>query len=174
MFDYRELKGDDSKYKYKSKGGDYVYDLAPCFGGFDGQTSNTDPPYVRVLDSKLVIREGYEWNGANHFPDYPWVLRASFVHDALCQLLHEGRWSSSVETKDQGDYRRCADREFYCIVRSDKGLRWASITYSAIRGHVQVPFVGGLVGGAVGLMWGERDFECGQAVRVKDVEEGDH
>ncbi|MCY4477385.1 MAG: hypothetical protein OXC70_05295 [Gammaproteobacteria bacterium] len=167
-----KLKDARLKYKYKSQGADYLYDLAPCFGGFEGHTTNTDRPYVLVRDSRLMIREGYEWNGANHFPDFPWVLRASFVHDALCQLLDEGRWRSRVEGKDEGDYRKCADREFYCIVRSDKGLRWASITYSAIRGHVQVPFVGGIIGGAIGLVRGERHFECGQAVEAEDAATG--
>lgn len=99
----------------------------------------------------LAIRDGYAWNGANYFPDFEWVLRASMVHDALCQLLDKGDWSSHAKGKNGHHYRKCSDREFYCIAKVDKGPRWAAVTYAAIRSHVKVPLVGGLFGGAFGL-----------------------
>ena len=38
----------------------------------------------------LLIRAGYEWNGANFIPDTDSVLRAALVHDALCELHAKG------------------------------------------------------------------------------------
>lgn len=162
MFKYQRLRDQASKYKYKLRGGDYVYDLAPCFADVDGCVTNDTPPYVSVQNCRLNIRNGYEWDGATYFPDFKWVLRASLVHDALCQLLKDGHWT--IKAKNDARLRQCADREFYCIVREDKGPRWASVTYSAIRGHMGVPFVGGILAGAFGLFRRKPMFECGEEV----------
>ena len=39
----------------------------------------------------LIISPGYEWNGPNVILDTDKAMRASLVHDALCELLAEGR-----------------------------------------------------------------------------------
>ena len=117
MFDYERLQNDPKGYKYKLKGGDYLYDLPHCFDGFKGCTTNQperEQPYVEVGNKRLRKRDGYRWNGANAFPDPKWILRASLVHDALCQLLDEGDWEPRNGGNGKRVYRRCADRELFC------------------------------------------------------------
>ena len=167
MFEYDCLQNDPKGYKYKLKGGDYLYDLPQCFDGFKGCTTNLpqgQKPYVEVRYRRLTIRDGYQWNGANAFPDTKWILRASMVHDALCQLLNEGKWSTKAGGMGKRDYRRCADRELFCIVRGDKGVGWAKTIYSAVRGYANGWYFGGLVGGLTGLLRGKPNFDCGSEV----------
>ena len=140
----------------------YCYELPECFIDLDGSTVNRNPPYVTVKSNKLTIRNGYRWNGANFFPELDWTRRASLVHDALCQILDEGSWNVS---KNSTILRRCADREWYCIVVADgSGHKWASITYSAIRGNQKLKFLGGLLGGIIGIFRGKSkyNFNCGK------------
>lgn len=35
-----------------------------------------------------VVKAGYAWDGASCAPDFPDVIVASCLHDALCQFLH--------------------------------------------------------------------------------------
>ena len=136
MFDYSKLtKEESTKYKYKLRGG-YLYDLPECYEGFRAHTTSApeaEPPYAAVANRHLRLRDGYEWNGANVIRDHCWNMRSSCVHDALCQLLNEdeANWCSTDTQKKKADYRRCADREWFCIVQADKDTRTAKRTYSA-------------------------------------------
>ena len=127
MFDYERYKDGNEKFRLKAK---YEYDLPSCFGKLKAKFPEGSDAYVMLVDRRLTMRKEYAWNGANYFPDFRWALRATLVHDALCQLIKEGAIA--------GRFRECADRELYCIVAEDKGVRWASTMYSAIRGHETV------------------------------------
>ena len=139
IFKYVKLtKQQSTKYKYKLHG-NYLYDLSECFEGFRAHTTTApegETPYAFVVDRRLTIRDGYTWNGANVIRDREWNMRASCVHDALCQLLNknEATWKSTDTRKNKADYRRCADREWFCIVHADKDSHTAKRTYSALRG----------------------------------------
>jgi len=48
-------------------------------------------PFIKYeLDGKLIVRKGYSWNGSNMSQDTKHCMRASLVHDILCQLIREG------------------------------------------------------------------------------------
>ena len=47
--------------------------------------------FIRMYrGGSLHILAGYESNGANVIPDTDEVIRAAFIHDALCELLNHG------------------------------------------------------------------------------------
>ena len=158
---FKKVSG--GKYKYELCRA-YKHRLPECMEGASGEIDGKDASspgarktYVVLKDRRLDLFSGYQWNGADWFPDFPWTFRASLVHDALCQLIGEGLISDK--------YRRCADRELYCMVREDKSKRWASVMYFAIRGHVKtIPVLGGLLGGFFGLFAKVPSFLCGEAV----------
>ena len=35
----------------------------------------------------LSLKEGYAWDGATGWPDFPSIIRPSAIHDALCQAI---------------------------------------------------------------------------------------
>ena len=41
-------------------------------------------------NGKLVVDEGYAWNGATMCPDFETIMRGTLAHDALYQLMREG------------------------------------------------------------------------------------
>ncbi len=62
-------------------------------------------------DGRLCVREGYAWDGASGpIADTPEVMRASLVHDALYELMRNGKLSAR-------DHRDTADRLFekFCV-----------------------------------------------------------
>ena len=91
-----------------------------------------------------------------------------------CQLLnpHEATWSSTDRQKNKGDYRRCADREWFCLVRADKNIRTAKRTYSAIRGYVKGWYVGGVFGALFGFVRRNPTFECGAEAPAEEPSPG--
>lgn len=75
----------------------------------------------------LVIRSGYAWDGASGpTVDTTNSMRAGLVHDALYQLMREGKLGQS--------WRGAVDKEFYRLLRED-GMSWlrASLWYRAVR-----------------------------------------
>ena len=145
-----------SKYKYELRS-NYTYDLGDCINNEKGlivDKKDCKKIYARLKGKRLTLHVGYQWNGANYYPDYKWVLRASLVHDALCQMIREGK------IKIDPAYRKCIDEQWYCIVKKDKNSRRAAMTYAAIRGHQSVPFLGGLIGGLVGAIKGKFNIRC--------------
>lgn len=173
MFDYAKLTEEEStKYKYKLRGY-YLYDLPDCYEGFRAHTTTapaTETPYAVVVNQRLTIRDGYEWNGANVIRDRDWNMRASCVHDALCQLLNEkeATWKSTDAQKNKADYRRSADREWFCIVQADKDTRTAKRTYSAIRGYAKGWYLGGVVGFFSSFVRKDPTFACGAEASTED------
>ena len=72
------------------------------------------PPDSMLLkletDGVLMIERNYAWNGATGFPDLETMMRATLAHDALYQLMREGKLNR--------DWRGEADRLLreICIV----------------------------------------------------------
>ena len=83
--------------------------------------------FIMVTQGELGFARGYAWDG----PSGPTIdtknfMRGSLVHDALYQLMREGRISE--------DYRKLADKTLYDICRAD-GMSWvrAKFVYHAVR-----------------------------------------
>lgn len=95
-------------------------------------------PYLALTTSHVIIMDkSYAWNGADMTWDTARNIRASLVHDALCQLIERGRLPFEP-------YRKLADQAFYQICRED-GVWWitAQMYYRSIRFYVTVikPFL---------------------------------
>ena len=119
--------------------------------------------YVNVARNVLTLREGYEWNGADFFPDLDWMLAPSAVHDALYQLT--GQLARTLQVNEY-TIRLRADRELYCMIHRNNRPRWAAMTYKAIRkfqhrrlSAIPLRLVRGLLGGLSGLA-SAPDIEC--------------
>lgn len=164
MFKYTKNHGEGWSYKLTS---DYCYRTAKCFQGFDACTSDArcdGTPFVKLVGRQLTLAEGYAWNGANWFPDVRWVMRASLVHDALLQIIDD------LKGPKKHELRRCADREYYCIIAGEKGDWWAGKQYLALRGYAK----GGLIRGGCSALFGSTrnipKFDCGQEVSCSEPE----
>lgn len=48
-------------------------------------------------DGTLLIEAGYAWDGASGGVDTKSIMRASLIHDALCQLINEGLLPKSTQ-----------------------------------------------------------------------------
>ena len=156
MFKYERRPGQEWRYRLTAT---YRYDAAKCFRGLclcSPDVRNDGTPYVKLAHTRLTISKGYTWNGANWFPDYAWVMRASLVHDALIQII--------AGNKNTYELRLCTDREFYCIVARDKDKQWAAKLYSALRGHAKCRYFGGITGFLFGSKRKIPKFDCGQEV----------
>jgi hypothetical protein len=78
---------------------------------FPGRPIDTE--FIKLWpDGKLLIRQGYAWNGADGVIDMKSIMRASAVHGALYQLIQQGHLSPS--------YREIADRELRRICVEDE------------------------------------------------------
>ena len=82
-------------------------------------------PYVQVFPvGRLVVKEGYSWDGATLTLNTHDLIVPSLVHDALYQCLREGL--------DQS-YKAVADKIFYQLLlenKVNKILSW--IMYKAV------------------------------------------
>lgn len=68
------------------------------------------------IDGQLMVASGYQWDGPSGPAfDTPDFMRASLVHDALYQLMREGRLPMH--------YRNVADEQLWQIARAD-GMPW--------------------------------------------------
>ena len=79
-------------------------------------------------EGRLTIRAGYAWDG----PSGPafhtaTILRATLVHDALCQLIGDLKRLSP-------DHQRAVDRLFFALCREDGMNRFrATYVYLTVR-----------------------------------------
>ena len=71
----------------------------------------------------LTVHPGYCWDGATCAPDFRRVMRATVIHDLLCQLDHCHDWPHS---------RREADDHFYQVARADN-FPLSGLYYAAVR-----------------------------------------
>ena len=96
-------------------------------------------PYIQIHHSRLFVLERYAWDGPTVIPDSPDLMRASLFHDALYQLIREGKLDMS--------FQKMADKLFKKIyieeairLRGDKitmldklSIRmWANTIYWAV------------------------------------------
>ncbi len=112
---YRHLSG----YKYEL--------LAPIVVDVKGLPNVMTNGYLGIQDGQLFISQCYAWNG----PSGPTIdtltfIRGSLIHDALYQLIREGKLGMK--------YRKFADRKLYnvCILDGMNKFR-AWYVYHAVR-----------------------------------------
>jgi hypothetical protein len=106
----------------------YKYQLVSpwhCFTGIEADAAHDE--WIRLDEGLLTVNAGYAWDG----PSGPTIdtknfMRGSLAHDALYQLMREGR----LPTK----HRKAADDLLYSMCRED-GMSWlrAQIVYGAVR-----------------------------------------
>lgn len=111
-----------SGYRYKL---DEVYVHELSFNAFDAKQIGA---WVSLVDSRLVISNGYAWDGASS--GLPWTpkkwIRPSLVHDALYQLIREGQLPM--------ERREDADMVFYQLMRENQvNVIVAFTAYLAVR-----------------------------------------
>ena len=119
------LKNYKGGYKYQLTKG-YTYELTA-----DEYLANTD--WIAIQQgskgskAQLNIKKGYAWDGPSG-PTYDTdsFMQGSLVHDALYQLMREG--------KIPAKRRKYADKLLYKICRAD-GMNWfrAQLVYRAVR-----------------------------------------
>lgn len=117
MIKYRKL----TKEEKASCNGRYKYELTDGYAqyGIDLGPKRTGIYSYLVYDELvelLVIRAGYWWDGPSFIAiDTPDFMRGSLVHDALYQLMREGKLSKK--------YRKYADKLCVQICKED-GMAW--------------------------------------------------
>ncbi len=86
-----------------------------------------DYVHYSPLSHSLVLYKGYRWNGSNVVRDTAACMRASAVHDAICQLINEGKLDKS--------YRKYADQLYRKMMIEDGAWRWHAwfIRYAGLR-----------------------------------------
>jgi len=76
--------------------------------------------YIRLdIDGMLYINEGYAWDG----PSGPAIdtknfMRGSLVHDALYQLLREGRLAAQLRSAADHELRKICLQDGMSVVRA--------------------------------------------------------
>lgn len=61
-------------------------------------------------DGRLILREGYAWNGATNCPDTKEIMRGSAGHDALYQLIAIGAIPDTMRFRADHDlYNWCKE-----------------------------------------------------------------
>jgi len=69
----------------------------------------------------LIIKKGYQWNGANVAIDTREWIKASLVHDCGYQMIEEGMISCK--------HRKAFDKLMYKLLR-ENGMSWFRAKYS--------------------------------------------
>ena len=67
-------------------------------------------------DGRLLVKEGYAWDGRSGWLNFKTTLRASLVHDALYQLMR-------MEELDHNDWRK-ADKEYSRVMKQDGAFKF--------------------------------------------------
>jgi hypothetical protein len=93
--------------------------------GILGQ-SIIDDYFQLFPDGTLIVRKGYAWDGASGPTfDTKSSMRASLVHDALCQMMRDGRLSFTFQDQVNELFRQ------HCI--EDGMWEWrAAIWHAAV------------------------------------------
>lgn len=73
----------------------------------------------------LILARGYACDGATKFPDFDWIMRGAFIHDAIYQLIREERLPPM--------FKEHADRELRKCCREDGAWKWqAGVVYRGV------------------------------------------
>ena len=84
---------------------------------------------------RLTIDRRYSWNGPDYLPDFSVFMRASLVHDALCQAISSGQLPVA--------YRIKADQQFRDIAIKDGCPRIvAKLIYAMLRLYAIIKYRG--------------------------------
>lgn len=69
-------------------------------------------PWIHLgTTGKCTLSPGYAWDGSTWAADTRWCMRASALHDAICQLVQDGL----LDRK----WKRQGDLEYYNLCRVD-------------------------------------------------------
>lgn len=121
---YQFLKG----YKYRLLVDEYVF--VPELVGISVESSAkniNDVPYVRINSGNIIVAEGYCWDGATAIPDNYDNMRASLFHDAMYQLIREGKL-------DRNKYKDVADILMKRLCLEDgMAMFWANVIYNGLK-----------------------------------------
>ena len=110
---------DFTKYRYKLKESiTYQTDI------FDARI---ETKYISLhTDGLLIVKTGYAWDGATFCPDFKSIMRASLVHDCLCQMINVGLLGKWCQQK--------ADKILKVICIEDGMNTWlANLVYGCVR-----------------------------------------
>jgi len=100
-----------STVKYK-KGYDYILVESRVYKTSVQPDYTVHTSYVSLFpNGDLHIKEGYAWDGASGAFDTDTNMRASLIHDALVQLVQEGKLGR--------EYKADIDHEYYSTCRRD-------------------------------------------------------
>lgn len=108
-------------FKYKLTE-DYFIDLPEKF-----RSHYINTPFIKLHKTRLYIIKGYRWDGpSGPTLDVRSFMRGSLIHDALYQLIREGRLEKRL--------RRDADKLLRSHCRED-GMNWlySYVVYKALR-----------------------------------------
>jgi hypothetical protein len=84
-------------------------------------------PFVSLCPGgELWLRSGYSWDGATLFPDFPWIVVPSLVHDAGYQLIREGALPRSARAAFDATLRKD------CVAQGAP-RRWAWLVWLGVR-----------------------------------------
>ena len=109
-------------YKYRLLA-DEITLLSIAFSGYSASAE-----FMALSGCTLLLKKGYAWDGATGGFDTRDIMRASLVHDALCQLI----WMGVLPTSRQKD----ADKELRRICAEDGMAGWRSAyVYHAVRAY---------------------------------------
>ena len=131
----------------------YSRGLLACMCKADATYKQNGTVPVVVGKGRITIHPGFRWNGAD-IVDFKCAREASLVHDALCNLIREGKIPST--------FRKCADQQYYCMTKVSCGRLLANTMYDAIRGNKKMGLIGAFIRIVLGLtrLIGPEDFEC--------------
>ena len=91
-------------------------------GNVEAQSTSDSDIFIKIHDDVIFIGAGYAWDGATCVPTFKNVLRATLIHDALCQCWNEGLIIS----------RKTIDKIFLDIMKEDKFF-WRYPYYWGVR-----------------------------------------
>jgi len=93
-------------------------------GKFAAEIATTD--FLTLVHGGLVIRRGYAWDGSSVVFDTKHCMRASCVHDALYQLMRQGKVDYGL--------RDAADELYRDLCIEDGMWKWhAGIRYLGLK-----------------------------------------
>jgi hypothetical protein len=88
------------------------------------------PLYDLYEDGWLDVYENYAWDGATGWFDVKRILKASCVHDILCEIIRSG----AIPVNNCLVAQALADQTFSMIAQKENLPKWEQVaTYLAVR-----------------------------------------
>lgn len=92
---------------------------------FPSETLRIDNLVILQKNGLLIIFRGYAWNGVSGIPDFKFALLASLFHDALYQLIAEGKLALA--------WRDECDRVLQKVVTENSNALFGKLFYEAVK-----------------------------------------